>query len=188
MRTRKQVLITSTGDGTIQILPMRYNASHQRGWRCYLGPLADDPAKIGEETVPSFQGRSLFEALAMFREMIEPAGGRLLHAMASRECWADGESIDRFCRRLTLGSADTELIDGFLPIGVDDAITLDEQRALYEKWQSSLAPVADEDAATPSRGRKALDRANADIRAEREARILSRGDLGSDRDSSQPRD
>ena len=114
MWTKKQVLVTSAADGTIRILPMRYNASHQRGWRCFLGPLAGDPAAIREETEPSFQGRSLFDALAMFRTTIEPAGGRLLHAMASRECWADRITHDRFCRRLSHGFPATELIDGFL--------------------------------------------------------------------------
>lgn len=58
---------------------------YQRGWRCFLSPLADNPSTIGEDTVPSFHGHSLFDALAMFRATIEPAGGRLLHAMASRE-------------------------------------------------------------------------------------------------------
>ena len=62
MWTKKQVLVTSKGDGTIQIVAMRYNASHQRGWRCFLSPLADDPAAIHEETVSSFHGRSLFDA------------------------------------------------------------------------------------------------------------------------------
>ena len=40
MWTKKQVLVVSRPDGAIQILPMRYNASHQRGWRCFLGALA----------------------------------------------------------------------------------------------------------------------------------------------------
>lgn len=78
-------------------------------------------AAISEATEPSFQGRSLFDALAMFRRTIEPAGGRLLQAMASRECWADAESRDRFCRRLTLGSAESDLVDGFLPIDAGEA-------------------------------------------------------------------
>ncbi len=177
MWTRKQVLVTSRIDGTIHILPMRYNASHQSGWRCFLSPLADDPGAISEETVPSFHGRSLFDALAMFRMTIEPAGGRLLQAMASRDCWADTETFDRFCRRLTPGSAETELTDGFLPIGVEEAATLDEQRAQYEAWCASLPPMAEPGIAPRSRARKALDESNASIRAARDARILSRGDL-----------
>jgi hypothetical protein len=177
MWTRKQVLVTSRLDGTIQILPMRYNASHQRGWRCFLSPLADDPAAIREETMPSFHGRSLFDALAMFRTTIEPAGGRLLQAMASRECWADTETFDRFCRRLTPGSAETELTDGFLPIDVDEAATLDEQRAHYETWCTSLPPRSDPGTVPRSRARKALDESNTSIRAARDAAILSRGDL-----------
>ena len=178
MRTKQQALVISKADGTIEILPMRYNASHQRGWRCFLGPLAEDPAAIGEETVPSFEGRSLFDALAAYRATIEPAGGRLLHAAASGECWADVGTYDRFCRRFTLGSADTELIDGFLPIGPWESVTIDEQRARYEAWRASLPTAPERETAPRSPARQALDRTNAAIRAAREAAILSRGDLG----------
>jgi hypothetical protein len=177
LRTKKQALVIKNPDGAIEILPMRYNASHQRGWRCFLSPLAEDPAVIVEETVPSFEGRSLFDALAMFRKSIEPAGGRLLQAMASRECWNDMGVYDRFCRRLALGSAETELIDGFLPIDPKDAATLHEQRAHYEAWRESLPPMPDPGAEPRSRGRRALDQSNAAVRAAREAAILSRGDL-----------
>ena len=183
MRTKKQVLVTSDADGTIHILPMRYNASHQRGWRCYLSPLADDPAAIGEQSVPSFQGRSLFDALAMFRSTIEPAGGRLLHAMASRECWPDNNSNDRFCRRLTAGVAQTELVDGFLPIDVAEAATLDEQRMSYEAWQAGLPCAPEATSAPATRARKALDASNAAIIARREAGILARGDLAPENES-----
>jgi len=177
MWTRKQVLVTSRADGTIQILPMRYNASHQRGWRCFLSPLADDPGAIAEDSAPSFYGRSPFDALAMFRATIEPAGGRLLQAMASRQCWADTETFDRFCRRLRPGSAETDLVDGFLPIGPGEAVTLDEQRAHYEAWCASLPALPESGAIPKSRARKVLDESNASIRAAREAAILSRGDL-----------
>jgi hypothetical protein len=177
MWTKKQVLVISTPDGTIQIVPMRYNASHQRGWRCFLSPHAENPASIGEETAPSFHGRSLFDALAMFRGTIEPGGGRLLQAVASRECWADTESYDRFCRRLTIGSAESELVDGFLPIDIKEAATLDEQRAAHERWRASLPPTHEPKTAPKSRARKALDKSNAAIRAAREAAKLSRGDL-----------
>lgn len=182
MRTKKQVLVISDADGTVRILPMRYNASHQRGWRCFLTPLADDPAAIGEQTAPSFHGRSLFDALAMFRSTIEPGGGRLLHAMASRECWPDSNSNDRFCRRLTVGQAQTELVDGFLPIDLTEAATLDEQRACHEEWKAGL-PASTEAASAPkTRARSALDAANAAIIAGREAGILARGDLATGRE------
>ena len=180
MWTKKQVLITSDTDGNIRILQMRYNASHQRGWRCFLSPFAENPTAIDEETVPSFYGRSLFDALAMFRSMIEPAGGRLLHAMASRECWPDPKTYDRFCRRLTIGSAETELIDGFLPIDLNESSHLKEQRDFYNAWQASLPPAAEPDSVPLSPARKMLDKSNAAIRANREASILSRGDLASD--------
>ena len=182
MWTKKQVLVTSNSDRTVRILQMRYNASHQRGWRCFLSPLADDPAAIGEQTAPSFHGRSLFDALAMFRATIEPTGGRLLHAMASRECWPDTKTYDRFCRRLTAGLAETELIDGFLPIDVDEAATLDEQRACYEMWRAGLPTAPNPTTVPKSPGTKALDESNAAIRAAREAAILSRGDLAPGRD------
>jgi hypothetical protein len=129
--------------------------------------------------VPSFHGRSLFDALAMFRATIELAGGRLLQAMASRKCWADTATHDRFCRRLTPGSAETELVDGFLPIDVGESATLDEQRAFYEAWRASLPPTPEPDNAPVSRARQALDETNSAIRAAREAAILSRGDLAS---------
>lgn len=179
MRTKKQVLVICRADGTVEIVPMRYNASHQRGWRCYIGALADDPVTINEDTLPSFCGRSLFDALAMYRTTIEPSGGRLLHAMASGECWPDLGTHDRFCRRLTLGSQTTELIDGFLPIGPEEAVNLDEQRARHEAWQASL--LADEavQPVPPSRARQALEASNAAIIANREENVLARGDLRS---------
>ena len=81
------------------------------------------------------------------------------------------------CRRLTPGSAETELTDGFLPIDVEEAATLDEQRAQYEAWCASLPPVPDPGTTPRSRARKALDESNSAIRAAREAAILSQGDL-----------
>ena len=180
MRTKRQVLLISNADGTIEIVPMRYNASHQAGWRCFIGALAEDPAAIGEQTVPSFQGRSLFDALAAYRATIEPGGGRLLQAVASGECWKDTASYDRFCRRFAPGSDATELIDGFLPIGPEEAVTLEEQRARYDAWRMSLPVVADHRAAPGSPARQALDDTNAAIRAAREAAIRARGDLAPD--------
>ena len=177
MWTKKQVLVTGTAEGKIDILAMRYNASHQRGWRCFLGELAEDPAIIGEETVPSFHGRSLFQALAAFRATIEPMGGRLLQMTASRDCWEDPVTNDRFCRRFAPGSARTQLVDGFLPIGMDESVTLDEQRACYEAWRASLTVVSGAGDALQSRGRRALDQTNAAIRSARDAAILARGDL-----------
>lgn len=182
MWTKKQVLVTSRPDGSIEILPMLYNASHQRGWRCFLGELADDPESIFEETEPSFQGHSLFDALAAFRRRIEPAGGRLLQAAASRYCWLDNSTYDRFCRRLRFGSPETSLVDGFLPIDPAEAATLEEQQAFYNEWQASLPPVR-ETAEPKSKARRALEQTNAMIRAAQEAAILSRGDLASDTES-----
>jgi hypothetical protein len=180
MWTKKQVLLIRDADGTIEIVPMRYNASHQAGWRCFIGALAEDPAAIGEETVPSFRGRSLFDALAVYRATIEPGGARLLHAMASGQCWKDTGTYDRFCRRFVLGTEATELIDGFLPIGPEEAVTLDEQRALHDAWRTSLPMVAEPRAEPRSRARQALDDTNAAIRAAGEAAILARGDLAQD--------
>ncbi|GAC1574459.1 MAG: hypothetical protein NVS3B5_04770 [Sphingomicrobium sp.] len=183
--TKKQALVTSTADGKIEILAMRYNASHGRGWRCFLDEFAEDPATISEETEPSFHGRSLFQALAAFRVTIEPMGGRLLQMTASRDCWEDPGTFDRFCRRGTPGSTSTELVDGFLPIGMEESVTLDEQRASYEAWRASLPVVSDVGDALQSRGRRALDQTNASILAARDAAILARGDLASG-DGSDP--
>ena len=69
---------------------MRYNASHQRGDRCFIGELADAPEQITEQTPRSFEGRRLFDALAEYRKSIEPGGWRLLHALARRDCWPAG--------------------------------------------------------------------------------------------------
>ena len=177
MQTKKQVLVTMKPDRTVEIIPMRYNATHQRGWRCFVGSLAEDAGAIVEDTVPSFSGRSLFDALADYRATIEPSGGRLLQAMASSECWPDEGTFDRYCRRFTPGTEATELVDGFLPIAPDEAATLEGQRANYEAWRSALATDALAVTGTKSRAMQALNESNAAIRATREAAILARGDL-----------
>ncbi len=180
MWTKQQALVVVKKDGIIEILPMRYNASHQRGWRCFLGPLADRPEQISEDSAPSFQGPSLFDALAVYRGMIEPTGGRLLQAMASRDCWAADDTVDRFCRRYRAGSADTDLIDGFLPITPAEAASLEEQRASYDKWRTSLSDPNVSRAVSRPPARHALARLNSAIRAARQANILARGDLARD--------
>lgn len=181
MWAKEQVLVASKADGTIEVLPMRYNASHQRGWRCYLGALADDPPAITEATVPSFHGHSLFDALAVYRKTIEPEGGRLLQAIASGDCWANEGTHDRFCRRRTPGSAINELIDGFLPIGLTESVTLDEQWARHQAWLASLPVRTEIGIALQSRAKQALDKCNSAIRAAEEAAILSRGDLATEK-------
>ena len=114
MWTKKQVLVTRAADGTVQILPMRYNASHQRGWRCFLGALAEDLRR-------SARRQSQASRDARYSMHWQCFAARSSPRVVGCECWADAESRDRFCRRLTLGSAESDLVDGFLPIDAGEA-------------------------------------------------------------------
>jgi hypothetical protein len=141
MHTQGIVLRIGKSDGTILEVPMRYNASHQRGYRCFIGELADAPEKISEETPRSFEGRSLFEALAQYRKTIEPQGWRLLHAVARRDCWPRSEEFSPYVEQLKQGENETKRLDGFEPADFADVTTLGEQQANFKAWMKSLAPV-----------------------------------------------
>ncbi len=140
MRTERVVLRIGQADGTTHEVPLRYNLSHQRGCRCFMGPLADSPEQIKEDTLCSFEGRSLFDALADYRETIEADGWRLLHAVASRDCWPKPGDIAHV-QRLTQGIAQTEQVNAFAEARFDQVATLEEQRAGFDRWMKSLAPV-----------------------------------------------
>ena len=71
----------------------------------------------------------------------------------------------------------TKLIDGFLPISIEEVATLEEQRGHYEAWRASLPQVDPLPVAPLSLARKALKDSNAAIRAGGEAAIPSRGHL-----------
>ena len=57
MRSERTVLRIGRADGEVREVPMRYNASHQRGWRCFIGYLADAPDEITEEEVLALRER-----------------------------------------------------------------------------------------------------------------------------------
>jgi hypothetical protein len=59
----------------------------------------------------------------------------------------------------------TPVNDGFLPIGPEESVTLEEQRARYDRWRMSLPIAAEPRAAPRSRTRHALDDTNAAIPA-----------------------
>jgi hypothetical protein len=121
---------------------MRFNLSHQHGYRCYFGALAEPAAEIKEATPPSFTGANLFEALAGWRATIEPDGWRLLHAVARADCWPKPVRATPFVEQLTPGEETTRRLNGLDPAPFDGVATLEQQRANFESWMASLRPVA----------------------------------------------
>jgi hypothetical protein len=142
MRTEHVVLHIAQADGRTAEVPMRYNLSHQHAYRFYLGALADPAAEIREATPSSFNGENLFEALAGWRASIEPEGWRLLHAAARSDCWTRPDRATPYVDQLTPGEEATCRINGFDPAHFDAVTTLEEQRANFESWMTSLQPVA----------------------------------------------
>ena len=141
MRTELFTLRIGNAAGAVKDVTMRYNASHQRGYRCFIGPIADTPERIGEETPRSFEGRSLFDALAAYRAGIEPDGWRLLHAAARLDCWPKPEGFSPWVYRLAGGSEATDRVDGFEAATFEQVATLDEQRAHFDHWRTTLDPI-----------------------------------------------
>lgn len=141
MRTKRIVLRIGNADGAIRMVPMRFNASHQRGYRCFIGSLADSPGEIGEDTPRSFEGRRLFDALAQYREEIEPAGWRLLHAAARLDCWPKPDEFGPYVQVLRDGVERTQALNGFEHANFSEVGTLTGQSARFEQWMKSLAPV-----------------------------------------------
>lgn len=141
MWTKRIELRIGKADGTKVTIPMRYNGSHQRGYRCFTGELVEAPEHIKETTSPSFEGRRLFDALVDYRKTIEPGGWRLLHAVARRDCWPKPDELDTKVQRLTHGAEQTERIDGFEQAEFAEVATIREQQDAFEQWKSSLEPV-----------------------------------------------
>jgi hypothetical protein len=130
VRTERIVLRIGKADGSsIEEVPMRYNASHQRGYRCFIGPLADAPEQIMEDTARSFEGRSLFDALAVYRRAVEP------------EDWPKPDQASPMVQRLFLGEEQTESVNGFEAAPFTEVGSLEEQRLAFEAWKASLVPV-----------------------------------------------
>lgn len=141
MRTDRIDLWIGKADGTVMTVVMRFNGSHQRGYRCYFGAIADLPENILESTPPSFEGRRLFDALAGYRNSIEPKGWRLLHAIARRDCWPRPLDLDSSVQRLQTGVEETQAVNGFERAEFSEVATFEEQQAAFEQWMRSLAPV-----------------------------------------------
>jgi hypothetical protein len=120
---------------------MRYNASHQRGYRCFIGDLADAPEQITEQTPRSFEGRTLFDALAEYRKTVESDGWRLLHAVARRDCWPKPDELFPVVQELVTGLEETQPVNGFDPAEFDKVGSLQEQQRAFEQWKQSLTPV-----------------------------------------------
>jgi len=141
MRTERTELLIGRADGATAKVPMRYNGSHQRGYRCFIDPLADLPEQITETTPPSFEGMRLFDALAEYRGSIEPAGWRLLQAVARRDCWPKPDEPGPWVQQLKPGVEQTERVSGFGRVDFADVGTLGEQQACFEEWMKGLVPV-----------------------------------------------
>ncbi|MGZ3268968.1 MAG: hypothetical protein ACXU7X_12240 [Croceibacterium sp.] len=141
MWTERTVLKIGKADGTVAEVPMRYNASHLRGYRCFVGSLADAPDEIVEGTPRSFEGRRLFDALAEYRAQIEPDGWRLLHAAARRDCWAKPDDLNPVVQQLSPGTEVTKPRNAFEPADFGEVCSLAEQRDNFDRWMKSLSPV-----------------------------------------------
>lgn len=141
LQTERIVLKIGNAEGAISEVPMRFNASHQHGYRCFIGNLANAPDEIGEDTPRSFEGRRLFDALARYREAIEPAGWRLLHAAARLDCWPKPDEFGPDVQILREGIERTEPVNGFERADFSEVGTLADQSASFEQWMKSLAPV-----------------------------------------------
>jgi len=142
MRTEFVVLRIGRAGGRSGDVPMRFNLSHQHGYRCYFGALADPAAEIKESTDPSFVGANLFEALAPWRATIEAEGWRVLHAVARADCWPKPDRATAFVQQLTPGEEGTSSVNGLDPAPYDAVATLAEQRTNFDSWRASLPPIA----------------------------------------------
>jgi len=141
MRTERVILRIARADGRAEEVPMRFNLSHQHGYRCYFGALADPAAEIREATEPSCTGPNLFEALADWRASIEAEGWRLLHAVARADCWPKPDRATPYVEQLTPGEEATSRVNGLDPAPFAAVTTLAQQRENFESWMASLAPV-----------------------------------------------
>ena len=130
MKPIEQPLRIGDAGGSIREVTMRWKASHQNGWALAF----DDPPR-------TFRARSLFEALALYRATIEPEGWRLLHAAARADCWPDPRRHGLRVQVLTRGTEQTVAVEFFAPAAWEDVTDLGTQRANFQAWMASLAPV-----------------------------------------------
>lgn len=141
MHTIAATILIGQADGATRTISMRYAGSHQRGYRCFIGSIALSPDQIQETTPTNFEGRRLFDALAEYRASIEPEGWRLLHAAARSDCWPKPDELDACVQQLRMGVEETQKVNALEPAAFDDVSTLSDQRASFEAWMQSLAPV-----------------------------------------------
>jgi hypothetical protein len=130
MEPKEQPLRIADGPGRVREVAMGWTASHQNGWTLYVGDVPQ-----------TFRAHSLFDALALYRETIEPDGLRLLHAAGRADCWADPRTDGQRVQRLTPGVEQTEAIECFAPAQWEEVTDLATQRRNFDAWMKSLAPV-----------------------------------------------
>lgn len=130
MTLREQPLRIGKAGGRIRDVAMRWTASHQQGVELVFDDLRG-----------RFEASSVFEALALYRATIEPEGWRLLHAAARADCWPDPRTNGYRVQCLTLGVDETVAIECFAPAAWDEVTDLCSQRAYFDGWMASLAPV-----------------------------------------------
>ncbi len=143
MHTRELVLTIARSEAEAMQVPARLHASHQAGHKLFLGELADPAAELRSDTEPSFAAWTLFEMLAAYRWSIEPDGWRLLHAAARADAWPD-QKRGVYCADVQIlapGVAETIGVAMLDPAPFDAVTTLDRQRANFEAWMASLAPI-----------------------------------------------
>lgn len=131
MKPEAQILRIADISGRVREVPMRWTASHQRGWTLF--PDGDPPE--------AFNARTLFDVLARYRATIEGEGWRLLHAAARADCWADPRKDGDRVQVLVRGREQGDTMACFAPAGWDEVTDLATQRANFEAWMASLAPV-----------------------------------------------
>jgi hypothetical protein len=132
MSPKEQPLRIGDGPDGVREVAMRWTASHQQGWALFF----DD-----EGMADPFCAHTLFEALALYRGTIEGEGWRLLHAAARADCWPDPRKNGFRVQLLIPGREEGEAIECFAPAGWDEVADLATQRANFDAWMASLAPV-----------------------------------------------
>lgn len=130
-KSTDQPLRIADPGGRVREVPMRWTASHQDGWALYF-----------DDRPEPFEARRLFDALALYRETIEPEGRRLLHAAARADCWPDPRTDGYRVQQLTPGTERTVAIECFAAADWDEVTNLASQRAGFDAWMASLEPIA----------------------------------------------
>jgi len=131
MSPKEQILCIAAGPDRVREVAMRWTASHQQGWALFFGDAPDQ----------AFRAHRLFDALILYRETIEAEGQRLLHAAARADCWADPRADGFRVQQLIPGNEQGPKVECFAPARWEEVTDLATQRANFEAWMASLAPV-----------------------------------------------